>query len=135
VTASALAAWQWAGYARYHQTRINLLLHLVAVPLFIGSSAALAVGAWRLAPAWIVAALLGMAASVVVQGRGHRLEPVPPEPFAGPANFCARFFIEQWVTFPRFVLSGGWRRSFAAARHAPGASRGGSGNGAPAASR
>ena len=118
MTAGALAAWQWAGYARYHRDRLNLLLHLVAVPLFMVSSAALAAGAWRLAPAWIAAAIVGMVASVAAQGRGHRLEAVPPEPFAGPANFVARFLVEQWVTFPRFVLAGGWRQGFAASRRA-----------------
>jgi hypothetical protein len=37
---------------------------------------------------------------------------VPPEPFAGTANFLARLFAEQSVTFPRFVLSGGWWTNF-----------------------
>ena len=44
------------------------------------------------------------------------MPPVPPEPFAGPGQALARLFFEQWLTFPRFVLSGGWRRALAAAR-------------------
>ena len=30
-----LLAWQWRGYAAAHRDRVNLLLHLVAVPAFI----------------------------------------------------------------------------------------------------
>jgi len=29
-----LLAWQWSDYAAKHRDRVNLLLHLVAVPLF-----------------------------------------------------------------------------------------------------
>ena len=32
-------------------------------------------------------------------------------PFTSPANAVARIFCEQWITFPRFVLSGGWYRA------------------------
>jgi hypothetical protein len=49
--------------------------------------------------------------AMAFQGRGHKQEQVPPEPFTGPANALSRIFLEQWVTFPRFVLSGGWRRA------------------------
>ena len=48
---------------------------------------------------------------VALQGRGHRKEPVPPEPFTGLGNALSRIFLEQWITFPRFVLSGGWLRA------------------------
>ena len=27
----------------------------------------------------------------------------------------SRFFAEQWITFPRFVLSGGWQTNYRAA--------------------
>ena len=56
-------------------------------------------------------ALAGMVASLVLEGRGHRREPETPTPFAGPIDFVSRFFVEQWITFPRFVLSGGWTRN------------------------
>lgn len=50
-----------------------------------------------------------------VQGLGHKTEPVPPVPFSGPANVVGRVLVEQWVTFPRFVLSGKWSRNVHAA--------------------
>ena len=55
-----------------------------------------------------VVAVGAMALALVLQGRGHRREAEPPTPFAGAADFASRFVVEQWVTFPRFVLSGGW---------------------------
>lgn len=55
------------------------------------------------------AALTGL--SLAVQGRGHGREPVAAEPFTGPLNAIARIVLEQWLTFPRFVLSGAWMRA------------------------
>jgi len=98
-------------YARYHQSRANLLLHIVFVPAFLAGNVALLLA--LLERRWPLA--LGAAAvtalSIAIQGRGHRGEPVPPEPFTSPLNAVARIFREQWVTFPRFVLSGGWSQA------------------------
>ena len=107
-----LLAWQWEGYAGYHQSRTNLLLHICVVPLFLAGSVLAVLALVRLSAMLLLVAIAGIALSIVVQGRGHALETVPPEPFTGPANFVARLLLEQWVTFPRFVLSGGWSRSF-----------------------
>ena len=104
-------AWQWEGYARYHQSRANLLMHIVLVPLFLAGNVALIVGLVRLD--WIEA-LVGFACvamSIVLQGRGHKGEAVPPVAFSSASNALARILLEQWITFPRFVLSGGWRRA------------------------
>ena len=110
-----LLAWQWRDYPRYHQHPTNLLLHIVAVPLFLLASVLLVVAAVRLSPGLLLAAFVGIVVSIVIQGRGHRLEAVPPEPFTGPTNAIGRLLCEQWVTFPRFVLSGGWSRNLARA--------------------
>lgn len=115
MTIAQLLKWQWQGYARYHQNRTNLLLHIFAVPLFILANVLTVVAGVKLSPALFAIAILGIIVSVIIQGRGHKLEPVPPEPFTGPANFLGRLFFEQWVTFPRFVLSGGWSRTVASA--------------------
>jgi Protein of unknown function (DUF962) len=106
-----LLEWQWSDYSAKHRDRTNLLLHIFAVPLFeiavIALIIELASGSGRA----IGLALVGMAAAVVIQGRGHRREHETPTPFAGPIDFVSRFFAEQWITFPRFVLSGGWSRN------------------------
>jgi hypothetical protein len=103
-----LLRWQWEGYPRYHRSRVNLLIHIVAVPLFLIGTVGLIVGIVQLSVAVLAIGIGCIVVAVDAQGRGHRLEPVPPEPFSGPANFIARLFLEQWVTFPRFVFSGGW---------------------------
>ena len=105
---STLLAWQWAGYARYHQSRANLLLHIVLVPLFLAGNLALLAGAIRLDGVEALTGLALMAISIALQGRGHRGETIPPEPFTGAGNALGRIFLEQWVTFPRFVLTGLW---------------------------
>ena len=112
MTVAELLQWQWQGYTRYHQTRANLLLHLVVVPLFlvgqVGVVLALFQGSWAMA----LASLGAMGLSVAAQGRGHAMEPVPSVPFTSRWNAVQRILLEQWVTFPRFVWSGGWARAW-----------------------
>ena len=103
-----LLRWQWDGYAKHHQSRANLLMHIVAVPLFLLGTVVLVVAVVQLSVVLLAVAIGCIVVAVAVQSRGHRLEPVPPEPFSGPLNFVSRLFFEQWVTFPRFVISGGW---------------------------
>lgn len=106
-----LLKWQWDGYPRYHQSRTNLLLHIVVVPLFLAGNVALVVG--LVGGSFLGAGLgaMAMVASAALQGIGHRTEPVPPEPFTSRSNAVARLFLEQWINFPRFVLSGKWLRA------------------------
>jgi hypothetical protein len=108
---AALLKWQWNGYPRYHQSRANLLLHILVVPFFLAGNVALVAGSLR---GSLVAAGTGvgaMVASLVLQGIGHRTEANPPEPFTSRGNAVGRLLLEQWVTFPRFVISGGWWRA------------------------
>ena len=105
---SELLRWQWDGYAKYHQSRANLFIHIVAVPLFLIGTIALVAALFQLSLMLLAVALASIVLAVALQGRGHRLEAMPPEPFTGPLNFVSRLFFEQWVTFPRFVISGGW---------------------------
>ena len=111
-----LLAWQWSDYSAKHQDRGNLLLHIVVVPLFQLGTLALVYG---VAAGGVGVAVLGAAAmlgSIVVQGRGHRCERETPTPFTGGGDVVTRLLVEQWVTFPRFVLSGGWYRNLRRAR-------------------
>jgi hypothetical protein len=102
---------QWNGYARNHSTRANLIIHIVAVPLFLIGNVSIVVAVLNQSPAWAAASLVLIIVSLALQGRGHRLEKFPPEPFTSPANAIARIFVEQWFTFPRFVFSGAWLRA------------------------
>jgi hypothetical protein len=106
-----LLRWQWAGYPRVHRSRANLLIHIAVVPLFLLANVGLVVA--LLSRSWLPGAvcLVLMVASMALQGHGHKREQIPPEPFTGPANAISRIFLEQWVTFPRFVVSGAWLRA------------------------
>lgn len=106
-----LLRWQWEGYPRYHCTRFNLLLHIVVVPLFLAGNMALVLALFQRSWAVALGGAVAMVVSVGLQGRGHGREPTPPQPFTGPRNALSRIFLEQWVMFPRFVLSGGWLRA------------------------
>ena len=107
-------AWQWADYPSKHRHPTNLLLHIVVVPLFQFATLALLYGLVTRALGVAALGIGGLAVSIAVQGRGHRLEAEAPTPFDGPGDFVRRLVAEQWITFPRFVLSGGWYRNFRA---------------------
>lgn len=106
-----LLPWQWRGYARNHQDPRNLLLHIVAVPVFMAGTILVVYGVLQLSLPAVALGVLCAAVSMLLQGRGHRLEAERPEPFEGPADIAGRIFAEQWITFPRYVLSGQWWRT------------------------
>ena len=62
----------------------------------------------RLSLRALTGAALCFLVALILQGRGQRLEATAPEPFKGGLDFILRLFAEQWITFPRFVLKGGW---------------------------
>ena len=105
-----LLAWQWRHYAENHRDRLNLWIHFVAVPMFVG--AALAATQLVLTAHFAVAALAlaVMVLAFALQALGHRREKVAPIPFDGAGDFLARVLAEQFITFPRFVLSRGFAR-------------------------
>jgi len=106
-----LLQWQWSDYAAKHQSRLNLLLHLVTVPLFQLGTLILLCALPTASGASAAVGVICMVGALAAQGRGHKLERETPAPFAGAGDFVSRFVAEQWVTFPRFVLSGGWYRN------------------------
>lgn len=109
-----LVTWQWQLYPHNHADRGNLVLHVVTVPLFwLGTLAPLVA---LVTTPWLALAALAMPVAMAAQGRGHRRESVAPVPFRGPADVVGRIVAEQWLTFPRFVLSGGLARAWRAGR-------------------
>jgi uncharacterized membrane protein YGL010W len=103
-----LIEWQWKGYAQYHTAKLNLILHIVFVPLFIWGNVGLIASVLRFQWMGAVASLLVMAFAFAMQGIGHKVEPTPALPFSSASNATKRILIEQWVTFPKFVISGAW---------------------------
>ena len=100
----------WGEYCRVHSRRSNLLIHIFAVPAFAVAAVLLAVHLALGNVLWAAAAAITAAVAMALQGVGHRREAEPPRPFTGPGNFLRRWFSEQFVIFPLFVLTGRWRR-------------------------
>lgn len=117
-----LLSWQWKHYPANHRERRNLMLHVATVPLFQLGTLMIATAPFS-APWLALPGLVFMVGAVALQGRGHRLETVAPIPFRGPFDVVSRIFVEQWVTFPRFVLSGGLAQAWRAASSGAGVSR------------
>lgn len=104
--------WQWKGYAKYHQNKGNLLVHVFAVPLIWFSVVMFVYGILKFS---LVAVFLGFIAifvSLILQNIGHKREQNPAVPFENKTDFLKRLLCEQFVTFPRFILTGGWSRNF-----------------------
>jgi hypothetical protein len=110
-----LLRWQWSLYPAAHRDRRNLALHAATSPIFLAGTIALVVSPVAGAAAAIGGAA-AMLAAMLAQGRGHKLEKSAPAPFLGPGDVVKRFFLEQWVTFPRYVLSGGFSKAWREAR-------------------
>ena len=112
---SVSAQIDWTSYQRVHSDRRNLLIHAVAVPLFVGSIVSLIFYIIRGAYAPAIIAFVLAFIAMVLQGRGHALEVHAPVPLSGASNFLKRWFTEQFLIFPLFFLSGRWWHQFKAA--------------------
>jgi len=109
-----LLRWQWDLYREGHTRRTTLVTHILTAPLFVSGTLMLA-AAPLLGLYLAVAGPAFMVATLLAQGWAHKQEVARPVPFDGPMDFVSRFFVEQWVTFPRFVFSGrlaeAWRKA------------------------
>jgi hypothetical protein len=106
-------------YGHAHSDRTNLALHLALVPAFQAGLALAVFGAATSRLHTLACGLLVSAVSMALQGVGHRRERIRPQ-FANAFDFVRRIFLEQLFTFPRFVLTGAfartWRRAAASER-------------------
>jgi len=110
-----LLQWQWELYPEGHKRRLTLAVHLASAPLFVSGALMVAISplvGWYYA----VAGAAFMIATLVIQGWSHKQEEAKSVAFLGPLDFVSRFFVEQFVTFPRFVLSGAFARTWRSAR-------------------
>lgn len=122
MTLAELLDVQWSDYSQRHRDKTNLLIHIVAVPLvwlaavqLVGGMLLLLIGvpgAFKMV--FWAAVLIGLA--IFAQGRGHAMESVKPEPFTNAKDVAMRLAAEQFVTFPRFVLTGEWLKNLQAAK-------------------
>ena len=117
MTFPELLEWQWNDYPQRHENRTNLLIHIVTVPIVwlcaievIGSVLLLLLGVPG-ALKGMVWALVLIGAALFAQSRGNAMEKVAPVPYKEPKDMALRLLAEQFVTFPRFVLSGDWQKN------------------------
>lgn len=105
-----LVAWAWRETAPVHTNPTNLLIHILAVPLFLLGH--LLVLAALVLNGWLAAlGLLCIIVSMALQGFGHSLEPQQAHAFTGARDFVRRFYAEQFCNFWRFLFSGQWYSS------------------------
>ncbi len=109
----------WTDYLRVHSDRRNLIIHVIAVPLFVGSFVYIPVFLFRSDYVSVAISMVLALLAMVLQGRGHAKEREAPLPFGGPCNFLRRWFREQFVIFPLFVVSGKWWHQYQAATENP----------------
>ena len=64
-----LLRWQWEGYPRYHQSRANLLIHIVAVPVFMLGTIALVAAVLQLSLVLLAVAIGCIVVAVALEGR------------------------------------------------------------------
>jgi hypothetical protein len=104
-------AWQWQDYSARHRNDVNLIIHIFAVPLFIWGNILLVLGIFELSLVNILFGILFALVALLLQYKGHAREAIPPVRFRNGKDFILRVYAEQFWTFPRFVITGGWVRN------------------------
>lgn len=107
-----LLAWQWEGYGKYHRSRTNLIIHIIAIPIFVFSVLSAIYSLLTLSLLGFIYSMTSALIAFGAQGFGHSKEELPAEPFTGPKQAVMRILLEQFITFPKFVLTGGWYAAF-----------------------
>jgi hypothetical protein len=110
-----LLACAWRETPRVHKNDLNLLIHIIAVPLFVFGHVLLVAGIF-INPWLLVGAFVIIVVSLVAQTIGHSLEQTQLATFAGPGDLLRRVYAEQFCNFWRFLFSGQWYASFKARR-------------------
>ena len=111
---SELVSWAWRETPPVHRNATNLLIHLIAVPLFVLGHVLLV--ACFIRPWLLMGAIASIALSLAAQKYGHSLEHRRVHAFAGAGDFIRRLYAEQFCNFWRFLFSGQWYASFKAGR-------------------
>ena len=110
---SELIAWAWRETPPVHRNGGNLVIHIVAVPLFVLGHVLVLAGV--LVVWWLpIVGALCIIISIAAQGFGHSLERQQVHPFTGPRDFLRRLYAEQFYKFWRFLVTGQWYQNLTA---------------------
>ena len=99
-------------YQNLHQTRVNLVIHIIGSMLFISSNLSLA---YYLLTTNLNSSLISISLivlSIILQAIGHQFEPVKFEGFKGPFDFVKTFYYELVIIFPVFLFSRFFRENW-----------------------
>ncbi len=114
VSFTELVTWAWRETSPVHRSRTNLLIHIIAVPLFVLGHVLLIASV--IDPWLLVGAVLSIVISLTAQKYGHSLEHHQVHAFTGAPDFLRRLYAEQFCNFWRFLFSGEWYASYKASR-------------------
>ena len=110
-----LLSWAWKETLPVHRNVTNLIIHIVAVPLFVLGHVLLIAG--LIVNPWLLAVgTLSIVVSLATQRYGHSLEHNQVHAFTGAGDFIRRLYAEQFCNFWRFLFSGQWYASFKSSR-------------------
>ena len=110
-----LVAWAWKETPPVHRNVTNLLIHIVAVPMFVLGHVLLVAG--LVFNPWLLpVAALTILVSLAAQRYGHSLEDNQVHAFTGAGDFIRRLYAEQFCNFWRFLFSGQWYASLRSSR-------------------
>jgi uncharacterized membrane protein YGL010W len=113
MTFGELLVWAWSETPPVHKSALNLIIHIIAVPLFVLGHilllAAIVLGWW-----FAIAGVVSIIVSFALQGYGHSVEQQKVPAFIGPRDFIRRLYAEQFCNFWRFLFSGQWFSSLRA---------------------
>jgi len=114
VTFPEVVDQQWNTYAERHRNKTHLMIKVVAVP-FVWIAVIQAFGALLLmlmpnvsGLGTLLWALLMAALSLFLQSRGASMESAKSPPFVLTKGYAQWLAADQFVNFPRFVLTGEW---------------------------
>ena len=105
---SDLLEIQWNGYSKVHSSRLNLVIHIISVPLFIAGCLSTLLSLLMFSLVGVFVSVFTVALAFGAQGIGHSKEQVAADPFTGFKQAITRIIFEQFITFPKFVISGSW---------------------------
>ena len=92
-------------YQNLHQSRLNLILHIIGSVLFISANIFLLYSLFTVDLYSFALSFAVISLSIILQGIGHQFEPKQFEGFKGPMDFVRTFYLELVIVFPVFLFS------------------------------
>jgi len=106
VTTQEIIQRSWRETPQIHRNRLNLLIHLICVPLFICAHVLVVLSVITGSLSGLFMGLVSIASSVVSQQFGHSLEQESTPPASNTYDIFVGFYAEQLLNFWRFLFSG-----------------------------